>query len=137
MNDSKKIIICFFITCYCLLLNVALLITSYNVSAYRSFATERSKIWTERPARFPSPLFAVIFPEGLKFGATSRREISESEVGRLIPFILINDKLITIWILNNCVPTTPFLVNWFVNNFYSFTFNIINECLNVVNSNYS
>ncbi|MFH1404655.1 MAG: hypothetical protein ABIH21_00975, partial [Patescibacteria group bacterium] len=39
-------------------------------------------IWVEKSARLHNLISLVIFPEGLKFSATSRREISESEVGR-------------------------------------------------------
>jgi hypothetical protein len=35
-------------------------------------------IWVEKSARLRNLISLVIFPEGLKFSATSRREISES-----------------------------------------------------------
>jgi hypothetical protein len=34
-------------------------------------------IWVEKSARLSNLISLVIFPEGLKFSATSRREISE------------------------------------------------------------
>jgi len=55
-------------------------IISHNVSAYEKFGV--SQIWVERGATERNLISRVIFPEGLKFSATSRREISEPEVGR-------------------------------------------------------
>jgi hypothetical protein len=50
---------------------------TYNVRIMRSLRNEVEQIWVEKSAKLRNLISLVIFPAGLKFSATSRREISE------------------------------------------------------------